>query len=215
VPSTTPERIFSFATGGNAVIGVVGIAPAGAAAPTLHGSPSSGGAPDVLYLDLALPPAATQGDLLVAFVAQNGGMYDDVATPSGWTKVVEADDLSGPTGARNHVFWKVADAGEPASFRFATVVKAHDLAGGMFAISGARIGAPIEAVATTHTTTMFESSLAAPPVTSAVPDLLLLYECSGVGLTSVTPPTDLVEYWDVLTTGTYKITNEACSALLQ
>jgi len=64
-------------------------------------------------LTINTPSETAAGDLLVAVVGNQSGLYRSVAPPSGWTAVPNADYTDG-NAVRSHAFYKIANSLEPA-----------------------------------------------------------------------------------------------------
>lgn len=97
--------------------------------PVTHGSPSGGTGTTSVSIT---PPAAAAGDLLVAHVAQRGGL-ETVTPPVGWTQLRQ--DTSGGV-VTSEIFWKIAGASEPAAVFSRSASSTGQMAGGMTAFSG-------------------------------------------------------------------------------
>src|SRR5262245_36316012 len=81
-------------------------------------SSSTATANNAASITIAKPAAVSAGDLLVAFITNNGGSYVSVTPPSGWTPIPATSYVSGPTDASTHGYYKVA-ASTDTSFTFA------------------------------------------------------------------------------------------------
>ena len=85
-------------------------------------------------------PAGIQvHDVLISMIGHDGGVSSTISTPSGWT--VLRTGSSAAAGIRAHMFWRLADGSEPASYtwNFDTTRQAS---GTIVAYSGASITIP-------------------------------------------------------------------------
>ncbi len=96
---------------------------------------------DALFLTIPKPAGTVSGDVLVAFLisSQNGGMT--WTPPAGWVQI----DTPFQAGSFNGSAWyRVAGAGEPTDYTW-DVSGENEIAGTIFAISGADTANPIAA----------------------------------------------------------------------
>jgi MSHA biogenesis protein MshQ len=158
-------------------------------------------------LDLALTAATAAGDLLLAVIGNQSGLYRSVAPPTGWTAVPNTDYSDG-NAVRSHAFYKVASSLEPASYTFTlTGGSGQAMAGGILDITGASTGAPINA-SLGQVTSKAATSLPAPSITTTVANTLLVYGVLTNSSISATQPPLMTEKWDIATTGPYNVSNE-------
>ena len=121
---------------------------------------------------VARPAGVTAGDVLVAFVANQMGVGDDIGPPtSGWSLLLSiGDGLLGFGDTHLRVYAKVAGQSEPASYTFSTSFMAeetvHLLALRGAVAPGGDIGVPAWAVAASQRTYSPTSDLhVAPSIT--------------------------------------------------
>jgi hypothetical protein len=163
-------------------------------------------------LSLSLPAGTAANDLLIAFVSCSAA-NQTVNPPTGWTPIANADASAGTTNVRIRAYYRIATASEPPSYAFVESAS-YDLAGGMFAISGASATAPGIVAATASTSQSAACTSVAPAVTTTVAGSLLLYSCGlGTGTTTFTPPSGMTQAWVAASGGTYKIATEAAYAV--
>ena len=184
-------------------------------APTLHGSPSSGfvnarsGVNSTL--SIAKPASTSQGDLLVALVSSDGGQYASIATPGGWTAI---KNVYVSTAAHLYGFYKIAGASEPSSYGFGAS-GSEDMAGGIFAVTGAKTSAPID-VSAVRVNSTASTTCTVPPVTTNVSDTLVLASCAverGSNLSTLSfTANGMTKQWSVVSGGTYGEASMGASA---
>jgi hypothetical protein len=132
--------------------------------------------------------------------------------PAGWTLVPGSDQFN-TTAARSHAWWRLAGSNEPAGYTFTqTGGNGYDMSGGILDITGASQTAPINASAGQNSGTTSSASVTAPSITTTVQNTLLVYGgACNVNLTFL-PPAAMTEWWDVFSSGTYKVTTETAVA---
>lgn len=133
--------------------------------------------------------------------------------PSGWTAVPNTDWAQG-TNSRIHSWYKVAGTLEPPSYTFNLVGSGDDMSGGILAIGGANIAAPIDASGGQSNGSTAFIPVTAPSVTTLTPAALLVFGGSCGGAFTLLPPAGMVERWDRASSGTYKVTTETATELL-
>ncbi|MGP4033284.1 PKD domain-containing protein [Pseudarthrobacter sp. 1C304] len=139
------------------------------------------------------PAGTAAGDVLVAsFTADKN---PTATAPAGWTAIV--NNLSISSGARAFAYYRVVGASDPASYTW-TLSTAVKWGGGITAYRGVNNTTPLDStVATATNTTYTASSIAAPSITTASNNALLI---GGVGFDSSTPgataPTGWTERWE-------------------
>jgi hypothetical protein len=197
-----------------------------AVTPTVHGAASANTAPDALSLTITKPPSAASGDLLVAFVTNQGGTYTATNGPTGWRIIdlapedgATTDRWVDTTGSRLRAFYKVAAAAEPASYVFSVspVQGSHDMTGTIVAVSGANAADPIN-VANSQYNASATAACPAPVLMPTADRTLVLYACAaergtntGTNLPFV-PPAGMTEQSSMESTGTYRTAEEIASA---
>jgi hypothetical protein len=171
---------------------------------------TSTGAPS---MSIAIPAGTAQNDLLVAFFGMEGGEHNSLAAPADWSVLPNMDYMVGTTGTRTHAFWKVAGAGEPASYLFTEMGSSQqDLDGMIVAVVGADTANPIEAA--NGQLNPKSSSCPSPSMSTTTDHTLLLYACaveigsSAVSSLPFAPPTDMSQLAAIQSTGTYQTGEE-------
>ena len=143
------------------------------------------------------PSGTVAGQLLVAQVDFHTHTFTGtISPPSGWTTVRVDNDT-------NHemqgVFWKFATSSEPASFAFtltAGSVVGGEASGAITAYDGVDTTTPVDA----HGATTYPSgasSIVAPSITTTVPGTRLLTMVGQRGNGTSTPPSGMVERYDL------------------
>src|SRR5262249_37186205 len=123
------------------------------------------------------------------------------------------DWKAGTTDAHLQGFFKVAGASEPTSYTF-TITGKQDLMGGIYAVTGANTSAPVSASGG-QANTVASPNCTAPSIAPSSERTLLLFGCaSSGGVASFTPPTGMIEKWDIATGGTYKMATEGAAMAL-
>lgn len=118
---------------------LVGAAPADAAITYVNRQVNSSTSSS---LTLSRPNGTSTNDVLIATIS--GAGTANITAPSGWTLI---DDRTTANAAmRTFVFFRVATAGEPGSYAFASP-GARSTSGGVMALRGANPVVPIDAVA--------------------------------------------------------------------
>ena len=160
------------------------------------------------------PAGTVQGDLLVATVSHQSGGNRSMTAPAGWTAIAGTDVFEG-TNAHIHGWYRVAGGSEPASYTFTmTGGDGRDTAGGIIAISGANQATPINVSAGQSNGSSPSPSVAAPSITTTVPNTLLIFAGSGATSATYTQPGNMAEQFDRTTSGTYKVSIEAATQAL-
>ena len=89
-------------------------------------------------LTLAAPAGTTTGDVLVAHVAYRD-VPEAITAPSGWTRLLE--DTTGPVTSA--IYWKPATSAEPTAVFTRPAGSTGPIGGGMVALVGAAVTAPV------------------------------------------------------------------------
>jgi PKD repeat protein len=143
---------------------------------------------------LPKPSGTAAGDVLVAsFTADQNPTVS--AAPAGWTAIVT--NLSISTGARVFAYYKVVGSADPSSYSW-TLNTAAKWGGGVTAYRGVNNSTPLDSgVATAVNTTYLATSIAAPSITTASNNAMLI---GGVGFDSSSPaataPSGWTERWE-------------------
>jgi PKD repeat protein len=143
-------------------------------------------------LTIDKPTGTSAGDLLVSCLALNGSSVASSGAPAGWTRFAAA---TGVTNPRVYGYYKVADASEPASYRwgFSSTITSG---GGIVRYTGA---AGLDAAASTAAGAAATSGTV-PGVTTSTANAMLV-GCAGInsGATSITitGPAGMSEVWDL------------------
>jgi len=142
------------------------------------------------------PPGAVPGDLLVAMVAHDSGNTFDIPVPTGWTYESSLSDIA-PYGAHTYVFWKLVAVDEADSYTFTPQPDyANDMVGGIWAVSGADPGDPVDATGAAASDAGSEAC-SAPSIETTVASSLVLYACARNNIaTAFSPPEGMTEDWD-------------------
>ena len=153
---------------------------------------SSGGDGTGGPLTLATPAGTTAGDVLILHVGYETGTSATLQPPAGWT-LLQRKDVGTFWGQA--VYYKVATAGEPASYVFSLTSPGANISGGITAWSGVSSTNPIDASAGGTATSL---TITAPTITTkAGCDRLLAL--NGIWTTgpSITPAATMTERYDV------------------
>jgi hypothetical protein len=143
-------------------------------------------------LTIDKPTGTSAGDLLVSCLALNGSSVASSGAPAGWTRFAAA---TGVTNPRVYGYYKVADASEPASYRwgFSSTITSG---GGIVRYTGA---AGLDGPASTAAGAAATSGTV-PGVTTSTANAILV-GCAGInsGATSITitGPAGMSEVWDL------------------
>ena len=156
------------------------------------------------------PSGTAAGDLLLAIVAHQGGVNKNMTAPAGWSAVPNTDWAQG-NNSRIHAWYRIADGSEPTSFTFGLIGGGDDMSGGILAIQNASQGAPINAAGGQSNGATASTTVAAPSITTTLPNTLLVFGASCASAARFTPPAGMSERWDAASSGTYKIGTEAAT----
>jgi len=156
------------------------------------------------------PEGTTEGDLMVALVAHQGGETLSVTPPEGWTPIQETDVAEG-TNAGLHAWYRVAGGSEPSSYKFVLNGGSEQaIAGGILAVEDAAMGAPVHASAG-QSNSASSTAVPAPPIVTSKPDSLLLYAAAANVHATFAPPPGMTEQWDRAAGRQYKIALEVAT----
>lgn len=146
---------------------------------SLVGTPTTAASTtQVASLVIAKPSGVAVGDLLVATVSSEAANPLYITAPTGWTRYAWYDSAS---GIYLNVFSKVATDSEPTSYTFGRTNGTGRTAGGIIALRGVDIAAPVEIdAATTYTSNV---DLFTAPAVAAASDAYVLRILSGYALT--------------------------------
>ncbi|AOT02493.1 hypothetical protein ASPU41_03140 [Arthrobacter sp. U41] len=145
-------------------------------------------------VSLTKPSGTAAGDVLVAsFTADKNPTVS--AVPAGWTAIV--NNLSISSGARVFAYYRVVGSADPGSYSW-TLSTTAKWGGGVTAYRGVNNTTPLDsAVATAANTSYTATSIAAPSITTASNNAMLI---GGVGFDSSTPgaaaPSGWTERWE-------------------
>jgi len=153
----------------------------------------AGAASGVLTLTINKPAGTVQNDVMIASI----GVRPNTATvtpPAGWTLVRRIDNSAGAPNSLV-VYYRVAGAGEPASYSW-TFSTSTGSAGGILSFSGVNTATPIDVengqatpVAPTHST---------PSVTTTVPNAMLVASFTYSSPLAWAPPAGMTEVVDIV-----------------
>jgi hypothetical protein len=122
-------------------------------------------------LVLARPAGTVAGDVLVAQVINRGGEEGGLQVPAGWAQLTRVVSVN--VAGTSSVLWRVATAGDPASWTFAITTPASaQMVGGMAAYSGVSTTDPIHA---SGTATGATATATTPSITTTVANTRLLH----------------------------------------
>jgi len=172
-------------------------------------SSSSAVNPTATSLTIPAPAGVQANDVLLAGISARGN--PNFVAPSGWTLV--RLDISGFV-MRQAVYYKVATASEPTSYTW-TWSGAQAAAGGILAYTGADTVSPIDVQNGAVSSTSSGKTIVAPSVTTTGAGDMLVGFFGVANNTSVAPPTNMTERFDVVSNaGTYPVVCEASDQLL-
>ena len=154
-------------------------------------SASAGSLGATLSLVITKPAGTVDGDLLVAFVANNTAAT--ITAPAGWTLIVSQ---ARATNSLQAAWWRIA-SGEPADYTFTQTVSGS-LSGSIHRISGHH-ATPVDVSAAAASTAQ-DTAPTAPTVTTTAADTLLVYSASAeaAAQASITAPAGMTERAEVL-----------------
>jgi hypothetical protein len=182
--------------------------PAGVTTPTaieLHGTWTAFGK-DQFYLAFALPPAAEEGDVLIASLDLRGTPV--ITPPAGWT-LVRSDAVG--SMLTKATYWHLVGPSEPASYdwTFDTMVTAT---GTLLAYGGVDGTAPIDDHGGQSATN--STSVAAPSVTTVVDGSVVVALFGQAVNGSITEPAGMTEQAEIAVGGSGpKAVSEAADEL--
>jgi hypothetical protein len=187
-----------------------GAPPANLTAPSVRAA-SSNAANAATSLPFSKPAGTAQGDLLLAIVSHQGGNQRNITPPSGWT-IVPNTDYRDSNNVRIHGYYRIAGASEPASYIFTlTGGSGQDMAGGILDLTGAGTSAPINASGGQSNGGPNSKAVPAPSITTTVANTLLVYAGSANVASTFTPPGQMIESWDLATSGAFRVCTESAT----
>jgi hypothetical protein len=144
-------------------------------------------------------------------IAHQNGINRNLLPPSGWTVVPNADWVDG-TNARFRGYYRVAGSLEPPSYTFTFASgSGQDMSGGILAVLGGNPATPINASNGQFNGTTSSKNVTAPSITTTLANTLLIFGGACNVNAGFTPPPGMTEYWDVASSGTYKVATEAAT----
>jgi hypothetical protein len=153
---------------------------------------SSGGNGTGGPLTLAKPAGTTTGDVMILHAGYEAGTGATLVPPAGWT-LLTRQDVGASWGQA--AYYKVATAGEPASYTFSLAAPAANISGGISAWSGVSTTNPIDAFAGSTATSL---TITAPSVTTKGGcDRLLALNGIWTTAPAITPAATMTERYDV------------------
>jgi hypothetical protein len=162
-------------------------------------------------ITITTPAGTSNGDVLVAVVAHQNGVNRNLVPPAGWTAIPNTDWTDG-TNARIRGFYKVAGALEPPSYTFTFASgSGADMSGGVLAILGGNPSTPINASNGQSNGSVGSKLVTAPSISPTVANTLLVFGGACNVIAGFTPPTGMTEYWDVASSGAYKVATEGAT----
>ena len=121
-------------------------------------------------ITISTPGGTSEGDLLIAAVATDGGVSQQISAPSGWTLINRGSDSG--DNATLGVWWKPAGASEPANYTFTwTGANNEEAYGWIMRFTSHLSGAPINASAIYSGSS---SSPECPSVTTTVANTMIV-----------------------------------------
>ncbi len=177
--------------------------PVVAGTPTSNSNSAAGG----LAITLTAPASIAAGDLLIAGITLTGptSRIDTAQVPAGWT-LIAAQDNAAVQGMAT--YWKIATAGEPASYiwRFTASSRA---VGGMMRVTGADATSPIDVVdGAPGSDVASPFNVIAPTVTTATVQTLVVGTYGMGSGATFTPNTGFTERVDQMHTSAANIAME-------
>jgi hypothetical protein len=157
-------------------------------------------------LTLGKPAGTSEGDLLIAVIAHQGGSAKNMPAPAGWTEIPGTNVYQG-TNARIHAWYRFAGPTEPDFWLFTLTGGGDDMAGGIMSIVRGRTPVPIDAAAGQANATSTRP-VTAPSITTTVADTLLLFAGACNNPATFTPPAGMTEQWDRATSGAFTVALE-------
>jgi alpha-N-arabinofuranosidase len=141
---------------------------------------------------IPVPAGAAVGEYLVAHVTHSStaATVPSIATPAGWTKIVQADG-EGSTSQGTAVFYRPVVASEPASYTFPTNPTPGRVTGIMARLAGVHSSTQLDTAAVTATSIATTNPIVVPSLTTANNGALVLYAASINAATAgdlVAPP---------------------------
>jgi acid phosphatase len=146
-------------------------------------------------LTIGMPNGTTQGDVLVACLALNGGGVAANGVPIGWSTIATVTGVSNP---RIFGYVRVAGASEPGSYTW-TLSSAVKNGAGIARYVGVDPTQPLDGTPTTAAAAS-GTSATLPGVTTSTPNTMLV-GCVGINSSSngatITSPAGMTQAWDI------------------
>jgi len=159
-------------------------------------------------LTVSRPASSVAGDLLLAAIVHQGGIYANVGPPPGWTAVPSTDRYYDPTGPRTRIYYRVAKVSEPISYRFTISSDfPQDMVGGITAFTGVDPAKPIN-VAAGQANASGGYQVTAPSVSPSWRNTRLVFVGASGDSATWTAPAGMDERFELSSTGTYEATME-------
>lgn len=145
-------------------------------------------------------PAGTQANDVMVFAI----VWDETSgttPPVNWTEIRTDVDPPTPNNASHSLFYRVATASEPAVYQFNAIGSApEEAAAVLLAYSGVDSANPIDAHSGATEPDLVDDLIPAPSVTTSLPGARLIGVFEESGLSSIDPPTGMVERAEVVVT---------------
>ena len=137
------------------------------------------------------PAGVIANDVLIAQIRDTQGTGVTIATPAGWTKIIQTNNSSNFGQA---IYYKVATGSEPASYSW-SVSPSDKLGGSILAFRGVSTSTPIDVFAG-QSTAGKQTSVTAPSLTTTVANAMLvaLYGADSGGPAFTLPGTLTLAY---------------------
>jgi len=180
-------------------------------APGIRGHVTASASDTTSGLTISRPASSMAGDLLLAAIVHQGGVYADVGTPPGWTAVAATDLYYDPTGPRTRLYYRVATGSEPTSYRF-TISSGfpQDMVGAITAFTGVDPSKPIN-VAAGQSNASGGYEVTAPSVSPSWRNTRLVFVGASGDPATWTPPPGTAERFELSSAGAYEATMEVAT----
>jgi len=149
--------------------------------------------PAVVGLTINVPAGTTAGDVMVAAIAVRPYTIA-ITPPAGWTSLNRVDQAAGNSNSQE-IFYRVATAGEPASYTWTFSGAIGGAAGGIASYSGVDAAAPIDVYG--GNATPYGTSHTASSITTTADNAMVISTHSFSSAESWTPPSGMTEEVDV------------------
>jgi Polysaccharide lyase len=189
-----------------ALLTVSASAPFPASAVTTLDDATSGSTSSSTSLTLETPAGLAAGHLLIAALDVRLASSSTITAPSGWTLIRRDSNVPPYAALSQALYFKIATSSEPASYEW-TFSASTSASGGILAFSGIDATTPIDA----HSGRFRSQTkrISAPSVITTVENAVLLGFFGYSAGKSTSPPSGMMERFDVRTSSSLATTESA------